>query len=204
MTEQVQQKVVGLTGGIASGKSAVARIWRDLGITVVDADLLAREAVVPGSVGLERVQSMFGSKVLLPDGSMDRAAIGRLVFSDPQALAALNGIIHPLVAHLAKERLSAAPGPYVVYDVPLLVETGGHKTVDKVVVVAAEEALQVARIQKRDGLDETEARQRIASQLPLEDKVVVADYIIRNNNGPMEELAVKVCEIHERLVMDLV
>lgn len=165
----------------------MARLWREWGTTVVDADQLAREVVAPGSEGLQAVVEAFGPQVIASDGSMDRKAVGALVFDDPDALQTLNEIIHPLVSALAQQRLREAPEPFAVYDVPLLVETGGHKKVDAVVVVAVDKATQVARIMERNGLNEEEARKRIASQLPLDQKVAAADYVIRNQ-GTLEEL----------------
>lgn len=191
--------VVGLTGGIASGKSTVSRIWRGLGVTIVDADQLAREVVAPDSDGLMAVVKQFGPQVLTSDGSMDRKAVGALVFGDSEAREALNGIIHPRVAALAQERLSEATGAFAVYDVPLLVETEGYKTVDRTVVVAIDEAIQVARAMERDGLDEDAIKARIATQAPLYSKLGVADLVIWNN-GTLAELETAARETYEKLV----
>lgn len=190
--------IVGLTGGIASGKSTVSRIWRELGVTVVDADQLAREVVAPGSEGLQEVVEVLGPQALTPDGSMDRKAVGAMVFGDAAARWALNRVIHPRVAALAQERLSEATGAFAVYDVPLLVETEGYKTVDRTVVVAIDEAIQIARAMERDGLDEAAIKARIDAQAPLYSRLGVADLVIWNN-GTLAELETAARDTYEKL-----
>ena len=185
---------VGLTGGIGSGKSAVSRLLVERGAVVVDADLVAREVVEPGTPGLACVVERFGPEVLQADGTLDRAALGKRVFSDPEALQALNAIVHPLVgertgALLEQARTSGAP--VVVHDVPLLVENGLAELYDVVVVVAASPETQLDRLVRLRGMDEQEARQRIAAQAPLQDKLAVATHVIRND-GPLQELAPQV------------
>lgn len=184
-------KLIGLTGGIASGKSAVARMLRAADVPVIDADLLAKEAVAPGTTTLAAVVARFGGGVLAPDGSLDRKALGALVFSDAAARADLNAIVHPAVAALAAERLDAlrAQGaPLAVYEVPLLFESGLERVMGATLLVAAPEDLQVQRMATRDGLDEAAARARIAAQLPLEEKRTRATAVI-DNDGTLEQLA---------------
>ncbi|MBK8171922.1 MAG: dephospho-CoA kinase [Sandaracinaceae bacterium] len=192
---------VGLTGGIASGKSAVAQIFTELGVVVVDADRLARDVVAVGTEGLREIEAAFGASVLLDDGSLDRKKLGAIVFGDPQRRAQLNAITHPKIAAESARRLSelAAKGlPYVIYDAALLVENGIHKGMSAVIVVAAAESIQVARLCARDGISEADARKRITSQLPLAEKIAVADYVIENN-GTLAQLRARVLEVNDVL-----
>ena len=185
---------VGLTGGIGSGKSAVSRLLQSYGAVVVDADLIAREVVEVGTPGLAAVVAAFGREVLQPDGSLDRPALGRLVFADSTALATLNAITHPRIAErtTALFREAAEAGAEVlVHDVALLVEHGLTRHYDAVVVVAASPATQLDRLVRLRGMAEDDARARIAAQAPLEDKLAVATHVIRND-GPLEELAPQV------------
>jgi len=200
---EVQSKaIVGLTGGIASGKSAVARELRELGVQVVDADQLAREVVAPGTEGLAEVALVFGKDVLNADGSLHRELLGQRVFDDPDARKRLNAITHPRIAQLSAERIAAAlhtSSPYVVYEAALLVETGSHRGMSALVVVAADPAVQLKRIVARDGLDEVGARARLAAQAPLEVKLAVADYVIRNDAG-LPELKAEVNRVHNAIL----
>lgn len=185
---------VGLTGGIGSGKSAVSRRLRACGAVVVDADLVAREVVEPGSPGLAAVVDVFGSGVLREDGSLDRAALGRVVFSDPEALARLNAVTHPLIAHRTRELFAEAVragAQVLVHDVALLVENGLADDYDTVVVVAASPETQLDRLVRLRGMSEDEARARLSAQLPLEAKLAVADHVL-HNDGPLEELDAQV------------
>ena len=187
-------RTVGLTGGIGSGKSAVSRLLQQRGAVVVDADLIAREVVAVGTPGLAAVVDAFGREVLLEDGSLDRPALGRLVFSDPAQLARLNAITHPLIAERTAElfRAAAASGAEVlVHDIALLVEHGLTRSYDAVVVVAASPETQLDRLVRLRGMSADEARARIAAQLPLEDKLAVATHVVRND-GPLEELEAQV------------
>lgn len=176
---------VGLTGGIGSGKSAVADLLAEHGAVIVDADLLAREAVAPGSIGLARVVEEFGPAVLNPDGSLDRAALGELVFADPRARARLNAIVHPRVRELAAlaER-AAAPDDVVVHVIPLLVETGQQGAFDLVVVVDVDPDTQLRRVIARDGLTGEQAAARIAAQATREQRLAAADLVIDNSGSP--------------------
>ncbi len=193
--------VFGLTGGIGSGKSTAAALFRDRGVPVVDADELAREAVSPGSVGLAEVLAAFGPQILVADGSLDRKRLGALVFADAEARKRLNAITHPIVRRLSQERFRAIDEHGVKlagYDVPLLFEVGLDAVLRPIVVVTAREATQVDRILARDGITEQAARDRIASQLPLADKQRRADYVLYNNGSP-NELAAQVDALLEKL-----
>jgi len=185
---------VGLTGGIGSGKSEVSRLLRSYGAEVVDADLLAREVVDAGTPGLRAVVDAFGDEVLRPDGSLDRAALGARVFSDPQALARLNAIVHPLIAARTAalvEAAAAAGADVLVHDVALLVENDLVGHYDEVVVVAARPATQLDRLVRLRGMSPDDARARIAAQAPLADKLAVATHVLRND-GPLEDLVPQV------------
>lgn len=179
---------VGLTGGIGSGKSEVTRRLAALGAYVVDADVLAREVVEPGTPGLAAVAAEFGAEVLRPDGSLDRDRLGAIVFADPAARARLNAIVHPLVGAATAERFAAAPADaIVVHDVPLLVEVGLAAAYDVVLVVAATPETQRSRLVRARGMSADEARSRIAAQAPLADKLAVADFVI-TNDGSLDDL----------------
>lgn len=176
--------VFGLTGGIASGKSTVGKRFRERGVPVVDADALARDVVARGTEGLAAVVAAFGEGVLLPDGSLDRTKLGALVFASPERRAALNGIVHPLIARASRDvlaRLAAEGAELACYEAALLVENGLADAFRPLVVVAAPEEVQVARMRERDGLGEAEARARIAAQKPLHEKIAVADHVITND-----------------------
>ncbi|MFT4109945.1 dephospho-CoA kinase [Propionicimonas sp.] len=179
--------VIGLTGGIASGKSTVAALLAGRGALVIDADRLAREAVEPGTPGLAAVVARFGDGVLRPDGRLDRPALGRIVFADPLARRDLEAIVHPAVRARAAELTAAAPaGTVVVQMIPLLVETGQQDAFDLVVVVDAEPAEQVARIRARDGLGEEEALARLRAQADRERRLAAADVVLRNDGTPAD------------------
>ncbi len=193
--------VVGLTGGIASGKSTVGRMFADLGVPLLDADDVAREVVEPGTEGLEHVLEAFGRDLRGPDGHLDRKRLGAKVFGDPEARKRLNAILHPRIAARSAQRLAdltRAGSPYVLYEAALLVENGLHRTLAKLIVVRAQRAAQLDRLIQRDGLSEGEAAQRIDSQLPLEDKIAVADFVI-DNDGEREATRAQVVEVDRTL-----
>ncbi|MGI8459905.1 MAG: dephospho-CoA kinase [Propionibacteriaceae bacterium] len=191
---------VALTGGIGSGKTAVSDKLGELGATVIDSDLLAREVVAPGTPGLAAVVDRFGSDLVTTDGALDRAALGQLVFAEPVARRDLEAIIHPLVRQAAAARASAAPADAVVVQViPLLVETGQQGAFDLVVVVDVDPATQLSRVIARGGVDATEAARRIAAQASREQRLVVADVVI-DNSGDRRQLDARV----ERWWADLV
>lgn len=178
---------VGLTGGIASGKSTVAQRLVEHGALLVDADLLAREVVAPGTPGLAAVVARFGSHVLAGDGSLDRPALGRLVFADPVARRDLESIIHPAVRARAAELEASAPdGSVVVQMIPLLVETGQAAAFDLVVVVDVPAEVQTQRLIERDGLTPAEAAARLAAQAGRAQRLAAADAVIDNSGDPVE------------------
>lgn len=176
--------VFGLTGGLASGKSTVAARFRALGVPVIDADQIAREVVEPGSEGLGAIVEAFGEGVLLPDGSLDRARLGDLVFAAPDTRRALNAILHPRIAARSAQRiaaLDAAGETLACYEAALLVENNLADAFRPLVVVTVPLDVQLARAVVRDGSTEEQARARIAAQLPLANKIVAADHVIDNS-----------------------
>lgn len=183
---------VGLTGGIASGKSTVSRRLADLGAVVIDYDLLAREVVEPGAPALAAIADRFGPEVIGPDGRLDRPALGALVFSDASALRDLESITHPAIRALAVRREDeAGPDAVVVHDNPLLVEMGGAASCDHVIVVDAPVEVQVERMVRDRGMSESDARARIAAQASREDRLAAAD-IVLDNTGTVEALVAAV------------
>jgi len=198
-------EIVGLTGGIGSGKSTVAGFFGDLGVPVVDADQVAREVVEPGTDGLAEVVAEFGEGVLDADGALDRTALGAVVFGDAGARSRLEAILHPRIGALSTQKLMslAQQGhPYALYEAALLVEKGSHKMMGKLVVVAVDDATQLARVKARDALDDEAALARIASQLPLSEKIAVADHVIRND-GTLEGTRTQVQAVHQELLAAL-
>jgi dephospho-CoA kinase len=172
---------VGLTGGIGSGKSTVAGLLAEHGAYVIDADVLARTVLEPGTPGLAEVVTRFGPRLVQPDGTLDRAALARVVFADPAAREALNAIVHPRVAALSQELMAAAgPDRVVIYDVPLLAEVGRADEFDAVVVVTAPEETRLARLVQR-GLDPDDARRRIGAQASDEQRAAIAWHIVDND-----------------------
>ncbi|KNC18887.1 hypothetical protein AC792_09210 [Arthrobacter sp. RIT-PI-e] len=191
---------IGLTGGIAAGKSVVAGRLGDLGAVLVDADLLAREVVEPGSEGLGEVVDAFGPDVLGADGTLDRPALGRLVFGDDAARARLNAIIHPRVRAASATLIERAPGDSVVVeDIPLLVETGQAARFHKVVVVDAADELRVRRMVEQRGMRREDAEQRIAAQAPRDERLRAADAVLPNERGLEDLLAATDALWHERI-----
>ena len=190
---------VALTGGVASGKSAVALVLAELGAVVIDADVLAREVVAPGTEGLRDVVAAFGPEVLTPAGELDRPAVARLVFADEEARRRLEAIIHPRVRARAAQLEAEAPeGALVVHDIPLLVETGQAGSFDAVIVVDAPVAAQVDRMVRLRGMSQAEAEARIAAQASREQRRAVATYVV-DNTGTLEDLRNRVAEVFERL-----
>jgi dephospho-CoA kinase len=195
-------KRIGLTGGIATGKSHVRAVFEALGVPTIDADVLARDAVAPGSAAFAAVKARFGESVLDSRGGLDRRKLGDVVFADAQARKDLEQIIHPGVVD-AIERwftsLDAQAHAFAIADVPLLYEAGREKDYDAVIVTACEPATQIRRVVARDGISETEARQRIAAQLPLTEKVGRANYVIRTD-GLVANTNAQVHEVYKRLM----
>ena len=174
--------LIGLTGGIAAGKSTVAKRWVQLGAIEIDADQVAREVVEPGTVGLQRIREHFGEAVIKPDGSLDRAALGKIVFGNQQQLASLNAIVHPLVKQRTAQLLSQMPtGAIVIYNVPLLVEAAVDHDFDTVITVEAPEEEQVKRLVANRGMTESEAKARILTQAKPVERAARADRILSSN-----------------------
>ncbi len=194
--------VVGLTGGIATGKSTVSNMFRQLGAPIVDADRIARWAVEPDRPAWLDLVAYFGEEILLPDRTVNRVKLGEIVFSDALKRDKLNRIVHPRVREESEKQirqyLEADPKRPVIQDVPLLIETGLHSKMDKVIVVYADEPTQLRRLMERNDLSEKEAMQRIRAQMPIEAKRVYADYII-DNRGSIEETREQVIQIWEEL-----
>lgn len=194
-------KLVGLTGGIASGKSTVAKILQSLGAAIVNADDLAREVVEPGHEAWKEIVASFGADILQSDQTLDRQKLRALIFNQPEARKRLESIIHPRVRALAEERIrqyAAAGYPVVIYEVPLLFEGNLQEWLRPVILVACGVETQTARLQKRDHLTATDAEKHIAAQMSLKDKRRLADYVIENN-GSLEDLERQTRQILEEL-----
>ena len=191
---------IGLTGGIGSGKSEVARRLADHGAVLIDADVAAREVVVPGSPGLARIAEVFGAEVLRPDGTLNRERLGEVVFGDPGLRTKLNEIVHPLVrewmqgAEQAAVQASEPPGPVVVHDVPLLAESRGRAGFDVVIVVDAPPELQFERLVSLRGMPPDQVRARMAAQASREQRLAVADVVI-DNSGSLDDLDRRVADV---------
>jgi len=194
--------IVGLTGGIASGKSATATIFQKLGARVIDADTISRDVMLPQTECWQKVTAVFGKKILKDDLTINREKLGNIVFSDQQQLLHLNRLVHPailreiecLLTRIEKEDSEAV----VIIDAALLVETGVYRRCDKLIVISAKEETQLNRLVKRDGLSPDAAQKRIDAQLPLGEKVKVADYLI-TNDGSLEALQAEATSIFQSL-----
>lgn len=194
-------KVIGLTGGIASGKSTVSRYLKELGAYIIDADIIAREIVKPGKPAYREIVSCFGKEILRPDGEIDRARLGSMVFADPVARERLNQITHPRVKEAMEQELAQCKARGVriaVLDVPLLYEAGMDKMADEVWVVWLPEPVQIERLISRDGLDEEAARMRVISQMPLDEKKKRGDVII-DNSGDLDDTYRQVIKYYSHL-----
>ncbi len=193
---------VGLTGGIASGKSTVSRILGDLGVPVIDADVIAREVVAPGSAALGRIVDAFGEEVLSDDKSLNRARLGEIVFSDASKKKILEGILHPEIIAEQDRRLknieSEGNTPIAVVDAAVMIESGSWKRFDLIVVVDCDESQQISRLCRRNGMREEEAMRRIEAQMPLSEKVKYADHVI-DNRGSMDDTRKQVEELIKSL-----
>jgi dephospho-CoA kinase len=190
--------VVGLTGGIGSGKSAAADEFARLGAAVVDTDAIAHELTGADGSAMPQVQRLFGKDVVESSGAMDRAKMRERVFADPAAKQALEALLHPLIREESRRRIAAAHSPYVVHVVPLLVESPGfRKRVDRVLVVDCPEALQIERVRARSALPEAEARAIMASQATRADRLAAADDVI-DNSGTLDALREQVAALHQR------
>lgn len=190
--------ILGLTGSIASGKTAVAEMFVSCGAILVSADQLAREVVNPGSPTLDKLVEAFGLEILTASGTLDRERLGKKVFADPASRRQLETITHPAIAHLAECRLAdlrKSPHDLIVYEAPLLFEAGAAGRVDRVLVVVVDPAEQLRRLQARDQLTVSEAQQRIAAQWPQADKVQHADFVI-DNSGSLEQTRIHVAALY--------
>jgi dephospho-CoA kinase len=190
--------ILGVTGGIGSGKSTVARLLAAQGACVIDADAIAREIVNPRSPVLDDLVDEFGSEIMHEDGTLNRAKLAAVAFSEPGGTGRLNAIMHPRIAAVAAERLAAANTSVVVYDMPLLVETGQQDLVDHVVVVDIPEELQVERAVGMRGLEEQDVRRRIAAQVGRAERLAAADTVI-DNSGTLEQTAEQVDRLWRRV-----
>jgi dephospho-CoA kinase len=188
--------VVGLTGGIGSGKSAAAAEFARLGATVVDTDAIAHELTGRNGLAVSQIKKLFGEKAIAPDGAMDRGRMRELAFSDPASRKTLEGILHPMIREESARRIAAAAGPYVIHVIPLLVESGEYRgRVDRVLVVDSPEEVRLARVKDR-GVPEDEIRKIIRAQAPRAERLNAADDVI-DNAGTLDALRKQVGELHE-------
>jgi dephospho-CoA kinase len=190
--------VVGLTGGIGSGKSAAAEEFARLGATVVDTDAIAHELTAPGGAAIEGVRRLFGDDCIDARGAMDRGRVRALVFDDAAARKRLEGLLHPMIREQSSRRIAAATGPYVVHVVPLLIESRDYRgRIDRVLVVDCPEQTQLARVSARSGLSEEEVRRMMAAQIPRAERLAAADDVI-DNSGSIDDLRRQVQALHRR------
>ena len=198
--------LVGLTGGIATGKSTVSEMLRRLGCEIIDADRLARDVVEPEQPAWKQIVADFGRGVVNADGTLDRKKLGAIVFADPDRRKRLEAITHPAIRARFQARLDelAAQGfaGIVVFDAPVMIESGGYRNMDRLVVVVTDEATQASRLRTRDGTDDAEGRRKVASQMPLAEKAKLADYVIDNSGAP-EATAAEVRRVFAALMADL-
>lgn len=188
---------IALTGGIASGKSAVAALFEAHGVPVIDSDVIAREIVAPGSPALAAIRQRFGDRVLQSDGSLDRRALREQVFADPAARRDLETITHPAIRERMQAWSGTASGPYQIHMIPLLVEGGGRRDFDRVLVVDCPEALQIQRVMQRDGVDASSAQKILAAQASRAERLAIADDVIVND-GDRGKLSGDVDALHQR------
>lgn len=189
--------LIGLTGGIASGKSTVAQRFMDLDVPVIDADVAARAVVAPGKPGFEQVISRFGPAIVAANGELDRRALRELVFSDPDSRRDLEVILHPLIRVDMDRSAAAAVGPYIVMAIPLLIEGGSRDRVDRILVVDVDEAVQLQRVMARDRCSLDEAQAILAAQAPRSARLAVADDVL-SNSGTVTDLRQAVDRLHQR------
>jgi dephospho-CoA kinase len=198
--------LVGLTGGIATGKSTVAEVFRRLGCVIVDADVLAREVVVPGEPAYDEIVAAFGRGILRPDGLLDRQKLGAIVFAAPDAKKRLEAITHPRIrdrfARTLAELEARDFAGLVIFDAPVMIESGNYTAMDRLVVVVTDAATQAQRLTARDALGAAAAEQRMRSQMPVGEKAKLADYVI-DNSGDREATIAEVRRVHAALLADL-
>jgi dephospho-CoA kinase len=188
---------IGLTGGIASGKSTVADMFADLGVPVIDTDLIARDVVAPGQPALQEIREAFGAGVIAEDGTLDRPAMRALVFGDDEARRKLEAILHPRIGAATREQADAAGGPYQIIVVPLLLESSLRAFVNRVLVVDCEEETQVARLLSRDAESESQARRILAAQASRAERLAIADDVIANEDD-LDDTREQVRRLHRR------
>jgi dephospho-CoA kinase len=194
--------VIGLTGGIASGKSTAARTLAELGARIVDADQVARDIVAPGQPALADLVRAFGREILLPDGALDRKKLGAIIFADAEKRRTLNAITHPRIAFETQARLARLRQeglPVAIYEAALLVENGAHKALDGLIVVVCDEATQLERLVGRDGFTVAEAEARIAAQAPPAQKVAAATWVV-DTSGPLADTRKQLARIWEQIL----
>ncbi|MFC1680223.1 dephospho-CoA kinase [Pseudomonadota bacterium] len=192
---------IGLTGGIGSGKTVVSDHFRELGVPVIDTDVIARDLVTPGSEALDAIVKVFGAGILNQNRELDRKRLGQIVFSDPEKKASLEEILHPRIRRETLLRIQNLNAPYCVIVVPLLIETDFVQFVDRILVVDAPDQDRIRWIKKRSGLSEAEIRNIFAAQTGCEDRLAAADYVV-TNDGTLDELRSKVADLHIQILVE--
>lgn len=187
--------IIGLTGGIGSGKTTACNQFMSLGVPIIDADLVARDVVKPGQPGLEQIVATFGPKILAADGTLERGQLREKIFSDSSARQKLEAILHPLIRAEIKNRLSAIEATYVIMAIPLLIESGQYEIVDRILVIDVPEKQQIERICLRDGMDAEQAKHILTVQCSRSDRIAVANDVIYNT-GDLEQLKSEVTKLH--------
>ena len=190
--------VIGLTGGIATGKSTVSNYFQKLGITIVDADAIAKQVVAPDSSSLKKIKAYFGSQIVLDNGELNRAELRKIIFSNESEMLWLNNLLHPVIRQEILEQLNAANGSYVILDAPLLFENNLDKLCEKTLLVDIPEELQIMRGSERDGVNKEQIKQIIAAQIPRSIKLTKADYVI-DNTLSLENTYAQITAIHQKL-----
>ena len=194
--------VVGLTGGIGSGKSAATAIFEDLGIDVVDADLASREAVLPGSKALDQIQKKFGNEILLEDQSLNRAKLREIIFDNSEDKTWLEQLLHPEIRHIIQSKLENSSSEYVILVSPLLFETDQHEFCNTTILIDSSLNSQVSRTSKRDSVSEDSVKKIISTQMSRDDKLKIAKIVI-NNDDSLEQLESNVKKVHENLIKEI-
>ena len=194
--------VVGLTGGIGSGKSAATAIFEDLGIDVVDADLASREAVLPGSKALDQIQKKFGNEILLEDQSLNRARLREIIFDNSEDKTWLEQLLHPEIRHIIQSKLENSSSEYVILVSPLLFETDQHEFCNTTILIDSSVNSQVSRTSKRDSVSEDSVKKIISAQMSRDDKLKIAEIVI-NNDDSLEQLESNVKKVHENLIKEI-
>ena len=194
--------VVGLTGGIGSGKSAATAVFEDLGIDVVDADLASREAVLPGSKALDQIQKKFGNEILLEDQSLNRAKLREIIFDNSEDKTWLEQLLHPEIRHIIQSKLENSSSEYVILVSPLLFETDQHEFCNTTILIDSSMNSQVSRTSKRDSVSEDSVKKIISAQMSRDDKLKIAKIVI-NNDDSLEQLELNVKKVHENLIKEI-